>query len=57
MLLSVNNLSVSRGGVSLFKGLNFTLSSGQFISLTGGNGVSVTEEKAKQVLLQVESSR
>ena len=42
MLLSVDNLSVSRGGVSLFEGLNFTLSSGQFISLTGGNGTGKT---------------
>ena len=42
MLLSVDNLSVSRGGVSLFEGLNLTLSSGQFISLTGGNGTGKT---------------
>ena len=42
MLLSVENLSVSRGGVSLFEGLNFTLSAGQFISLTGGNGTGKT---------------
>ena len=42
MLLSVDNLSVSRGGVSLFESLNFTLSPGQFISLTGGNGTGKT---------------
>ena len=42
MLLSVDNLSVSRGGVRLFESLNFTLSPGQFISLTGGNGTGKT---------------
>ena len=42
MLLSVDNLSVSRGGVSLFESLNFSLSPGQFISLTGGNGTGKT---------------
>jgi len=42
MLLSVDNLSVSRGGKSLFEGLNFTVSSGQFVSINGGNGVGKT---------------
>ena len=42
MLLSVDNLSVSRGGISLFEGLNFTVSSGQFVSINGGNGVGKT---------------
>ena len=42
MLLSVENLAVSRGGICLFEGLDFTVSSGQFISLTGGNGVGKT---------------
>ena len=42
MLLSVENLAVSRGGICLFEGLNFTVSPGQFISLTGGNGVGKT---------------
>ena len=42
MLLSVDNLSVSRGGISLFEGLNFTISSGQFVSINGGNGVGKT---------------
>lgn len=42
MLLSVENLAVSRGGICLFEGLNFTVSAGQFISLTGANGVGKT---------------
>ena len=42
MLLSVDNLSVSRGGRSLFEGLNFTVSSGQFVSINGGNGIGKT---------------
>ena len=42
MLLSVDNLSVSRGGISLFEGLNFTVSAGQFVSINGGNGVGKT---------------
>mgnify|MGYP001158046963 CR=1 FL=1 len=42
MLLSVDNLSVSRGGKSLFEGLNFTVSSGQFVSINGGNGIGKT---------------
>ena len=42
MLLSVENLAVSRGGICLFEGLNFTVLPGQFISLTGSNGVGKT---------------
>jgi len=42
MLLSVDNLSVSRGGKRLFEGLNFNVSSGQFVSISGGNGVGKT---------------
>ena len=42
MLLSVDNLSVSRGGISLFEGLNFTLSTGEFVLINGGNGVGKT---------------
>jgi heme exporter protein A len=42
MLLSVDNLSVSRGGISLFEGLNFTVSTGEFVLINGGNGVGKT---------------
>tara|TARA_B100000674_G_scaffold266942_1_gene220359 strand:+ start:634 stop:1254 length:621 start_codon:yes stop_codon:yes gene_type:complete len=42
MLLSVDNLTVSRGGISLLEGLNFTVSAGQFVSINGGNGVGKT---------------
>ena len=42
MLLSVDNLSVSRGGISLFEGLNFTVSTGEFVLISGGNGVGKT---------------
>ena len=42
MLLSVDNLSVSRGGISLFEGLNFTVSTGEFVLIYGGNGVGKT---------------
>ncbi len=42
MLLSVDNLSVSRGGMSLFEGLNFTVSTGEFVLINGGNGVGKT---------------
>ena len=42
MLLSVENLAVSRGGICLFDGLDFTVLPGQFISLTGSNGVGKT---------------
>ena len=42
MLLSVDNLSVSRSGKRLFEGLNFNVSPGQFVSISGGNGVGKT---------------
>jgi len=42
MLLSVDNLSISRGGKSLFEGLNFNVSSGQFVSVSGSNGIGKT---------------
>ena len=42
MLLSVDNLSVSRGGISLFEGLNFNVSTGEFVLINGGNGVGKT---------------
>ena len=35
MLMSVDNLSVSRGGISLFEGLNFTVSTGEFVLING----------------------
>ncbi|WP_432448072.1 heme ABC exporter ATP-binding protein CcmA [Aliiroseovarius marinus] len=42
MELTVDNLSVARGGVPLLEGLNFTLAQGQVLILRGPNGSGKT---------------
>ncbi len=42
MLLSAHNLSVSRGGISVLEGLNFTLAPGRALILRGPNGSGKT---------------
>lgn len=41
-MISINNLSISFGGVSLFDNVNFHISSGEKIGLTGRNGSGKT---------------
>jgi heme exporter protein A len=42
MILSVHDISVSRGGIALLSGLSFALSAGQALALRGPNGVGKT---------------
>ncbi|MFN0115935.1 MAG: heme ABC exporter ATP-binding protein CcmA [Paracoccaceae bacterium] len=42
MILSVHDLSVAKGGLTLLSGLSFTLSPGQALALRGPNGIGKT---------------
>lgn len=41
-VLEVNNLSVSRGGKELFRGLRFALQAGEWLHIQGANGIGKT---------------